>query len=96
MMRSLFPSAGKAKQTNFGPLNVPVVGAILCQGGFVVSEYPARGQEPVGHAQICCDDRQLETPGIGSIRSASKRLAHAALLGRYLLRCPLVAAQKRG
>lgn len=95
-MRSLFPSAGKAKQTNFGPLNVPVVGAILCQGGFVVSEYPARGQEPVGHTQICCDDRQLETPGIGSIRSASKRLAHAALLGRYLRRCPLVAAQKRG
>jgi hypothetical protein len=45
-MRSLFPPAGKAKQTNFGPLNVPVVGAIVVQGGLVVSEYPARRQEP--------------------------------------------------
>jgi hypothetical protein len=28
-MRSLFPAAGKAKQTNFGLLNVHVVGAIV-------------------------------------------------------------------
>jgi hypothetical protein len=36
-MRSLFPSAGIAKQTNFSPLNVHAVEAIVGQGGLVVS-----------------------------------------------------------
>jgi hypothetical protein len=70
-MRSLFPPAGKAKQTIFGPLTVPVAGPILGQGGCVVSPYPAPwASDPspgVGYAQICCDCRQLESRRNGSL-----------------------------